>query len=166
VTMTEANTTTDTTPVRKTVKVKASVEHAFEVFTSDFDSWWPRSHHIGKSPMTKGIIEEKAGGRCYSEQEDGTECDWGRVLVWEPPRRFVMAWQVSAEFTYEPDLAKSSEVEVRFTPEPGGMTRVDLEHRHFERHGPSAARARMGVDSPSGWTGVLQLFASRVEREG
>ena len=77
VTMTETSPPSTTTPVRKTVTVKASVERAFEVFTSDFDSWWPRSHHIGKSPMTKAIIEEKVGGRCYSEQVDGTECDWG-----------------------------------------------------------------------------------------
>jgi uncharacterized protein YndB with AHSA1/START domain len=86
--------------------------------------------------------------------------------VWEPPHRFVMAWQMSGDFSYEPDLAKSSEVEVRFTPEAGGMTRVDLEHRYFERHGPSGAMARMAVDSPNGWTGVLQLFVARMALPG
>jgi uncharacterized protein YndB with AHSA1/START domain len=165
-TTTESNVPATTTPVRKTITVKATVERAFEVFTSDFDSWWPRSHHIGKSPMTKAIVEEKVGGRCYSEQEDGSECDWGQILAWEPPRRLVIAWQVSSSWGYEPDLAKSSEVEVRFTPEPGGMTRVDLEHRHFERHGPTGAASRMAVDSPNGWTGVLQLFVARMQREG
>ena len=58
-------------PVRKSVTVKASVERAFEVFTSDFDSWWPRTHHIGKTPMTRGILEGRAGGRCYTEHVDG-----------------------------------------------------------------------------------------------
>jgi len=62
-------------PVRKSVSVKASAEHAFRVFTDDIDSWWPRTHHIGKAPMKKVVIEGAAGGRCYSEQTDGAECD-------------------------------------------------------------------------------------------
>jgi hypothetical protein len=164
--MTATETTTPTpTPLQKSITVDASVQRAFQVFTSGFDSWWPRSHHIGKSPMKRAIIEEKAGGRCYTEQEDGTDCDWGRVLVWEPPTRFVMAWQVTPEFSYEPDLAKSSEVEVRFTAEPNGQTRVDLEHRFFERHGPNGARARTAVDAPDGWSGVLALFAARITQQ-
>ena len=149
--------------VRKTITVKASAERAFQVFTEDFDSWWPRSHHIGKSPMKRAIIESRVGGRCYTHQEDGTDCDWGTVLTWEPPRRFALAWQVRGDWTFEPDLAKSSEVEVRFTPEPDGRTRVDLEHRYFERHGPSGVAARAGVDSPNGWTGILQLYLARAE---
>jgi uncharacterized protein YndB with AHSA1/START domain len=150
-------------PVRRTISVSASVERAFRVFTAEFDTWWPRSHHIGKSPMKKAIVEGKAGGRCYTEQEDGTESDWGRVLVWEPPHRIVLAWQVTPEWGYQPDLAQSSEVEIRFSPVAGGGTRVDLEHRHFERHGSGAPTMRTAVDSPNGWTGVMQLFAERVE---
>jgi uncharacterized protein YndB with AHSA1/START domain len=153
------------TSVRKTITVKASAEQAFHVFTEEFDTWWPRSHHIGKSPMRKAIIEGHTGGRCYSEQVDGTECPWGQILVWEPPRRFVMAWQINAQWQYEPDLAKSSEVEVNFTPESGGITRVELEHRYFERMGPSGNTMRIGVDSPGGWGSLLQLFITRVEQE-
>jgi uncharacterized protein YndB with AHSA1/START domain len=149
-------------PVRKSVTVKAGADRAFRVFTQDFDSWWPRTHHIGASPMKKAIIEGKAGGRCYTQQEDGTDCDWGQVLVWEPPRRFVLAWQITHEWGYQPDLAQSSEVELRFTPTADGGTRVDLEHRHFERHGAGAAAMRGGVDSPDGWGGLLGLFAARV----
>lgn len=159
--------TTDTavtTPVRKSVTVNASVERAFRVFTADFDSWWPRTHHIGKSPATRTIIEGKAGGRCYTQQEDGTDADWGRVLVWEPPRRLVFAWQITPEWGYQPDLAQSSEVEVRFTPTPDGSTRVDLEHRHLERHGAGAASMRAAVDSEGGWNGLVQLYAARVEQ--
>lgn len=152
-------------PVRKSIKVKASVERAFRVYTEGYDSWWPRSHHIGKSPMKKAIIEMRKGGRCYTEQEDGTECDWGTVLVWEPPHRLVMAWQITHEWGYEPDLSKSSEVEIRFTPEAGGYTRVDLEHRHFERHGAGGESMRKGVDAPNGWTGLLQMYAAKVEEE-
>jgi uncharacterized protein YndB with AHSA1/START domain len=152
-------------PVRKSIRVNASVEHAFRVFTEGFDSWWPRSHHIGKVPMKKAVIEAVAGGRCYSEQTDGTECDWGTVLVWDPPRRLVIAWQITHAWGYEPDLAKSSEVEVRFAPEPDGTTRVDLEHRYFHRHGAghAADAMRMAVDSPNGWIGLLRLFAARAE---
>jgi len=147
--------------VRKSITVTAGVERAFRVFTEDYDSWWPRSHHIGKSPMKKAIIETKQGGRCYSEQEDGTECDWGQVLAWEPPHRLVIAWQITHEWGYQPDLAQSSEVEIRFTPVDGG-TRVDLEHRHLERHGAGAASMRTAIDSPNGWSGLLQLFADRA----
>ena len=154
------------TPIRKSITVKASVEHAFRVYTDGYDTWWPRTHHIGKSPMKKAIMEGKAGGRCYSEQEDGTECDWGRVLVWEPPHRIVLAWQITHQWGYEPDLAKASEVEIVFTAEPGGVTRVDLEHRHFERHGEGGAAMKATVDSPSGWSGLLALFTARVEQTG
>jgi len=149
-------------PVRKSVTVQASVDKAFRVFTEGFDGWWPRTHHIGKSPMTKGIIEVFAGGRCFSEQADGTECDWGKVLAWEPPHRLVMAWQVTHTWGYEPDLAKASEVEVRFTPQADGSTQVDLEHRHFERHGDGWQILRTSIDSPGGWGTLLGLYAARA----
>jgi uncharacterized protein YndB with AHSA1/START domain len=149
-------------PVRKTVKVHASVEKAFRVFTEEYDTWWPRSHHIGKSPMKKAIIQGRAGGRCYTEQEDGSECDWGTVLVWEPPQRFVMAWQITPEWGYQPDLAQSSEVEVTFTQEADGVTRVDLIHRNFERHGAGGEKMRTSVDAPGGWSDLLQIYAARV----
>jgi uncharacterized protein YndB with AHSA1/START domain len=151
-------------PVRKTISVKASPERAFQVFAEEFDTWGPRSHHIGKAPMKKAIIQNAARGRCYTEQTDGTECEWGTVLVWDPPRRLVLAWQIDGKWQYQPDLAKSSEVEVRFTPEPDGSTRVDLEHRYLSRHGADADAVRKGVDSPNGWGGLLLLFAAQVDQ--
>ena len=150
--------------VRQSVTVKTNVERAFHVFTAEFDSWWPRSHHIGKSPMTKAIIEPFVGGRCYSEQEDGTECPWGRVTLWEPPTRFVFAWQVTHEWGFEPDLSKASEVEIRFLAHGDGSTRVDLEHRNFERHGAGWATLKTAVEAPNGWTGLLALYTARVEQ--
>jgi uncharacterized protein YndB with AHSA1/START domain len=155
--------TDEIAPVRKTLTVKASAERAFNVFTDGFDSWWPRSHHIGKSPMKKAIIQGAVGGRCYTEQVDGTDCDWGSVLVWDPPHRLVIAWQIDGKWQYEADLARSSEVEVRFTPQPDGSTRVDLEHRHLSRHGEDAAAIRTSIDSTGGWGGLLQMFAAKVE---
>jgi len=158
------DTTTAIAPVLKTVTVKAGVEKAFRVFTEGFDSWWPKTHHIGKSPMTRGVIEGRAGGRCYSEQEDGTECDWAEILEWDPPHRFVMAWKITPQWGYEPDVAKSSEVEVRFTA-IGDLTRVDLEHRHFERHGAGADTMRTQVASGGGWGTLLEMFRTEAETE-
>ena len=151
-------------PVRKSITVRARVDEAFRVFTDGFDSWWPRTHHIGKSPMKQAIIEGRLGGRCYTTQEDGSDCDWGTVLAWEPPSRFVIAWQITADWQYQPDLAQSSEVEVRFTPAGQDSTRVDLVHRHLERHGASGPTVRTSVDSPGGWTGILAVYAGVFER--
>jgi uncharacterized protein YndB with AHSA1/START domain len=147
-------------PVRKSVTVNASVEHAFAVFTNGFDTWWPRSHHIGTTPLQTAVIEGRIGGRCFGRSMDGTECQWGHVTVWEPPRRFAFAWMLDGEWKFNPDLAKASEVDVIFTALADGSTRVDLEHRHFERHGATGAQVRTGVDSPQGWGDLLRLYAA------
>jgi uncharacterized protein YndB with AHSA1/START domain len=151
------------TPVRKSITVRVPTERAFDVFINGFDTWWPRGHHIGTSPMKKAIVEGRPGGRCYTEQVDGTDCDWGSVLVWEPPRRVVIAWQVSPAWQYEPDLSKSSEVEITFTPQAPGMTRVDLEHRCLERHGAGVPDFKTALEGPGGWGGLLQEFARVAE---
>ncbi|HEY5220491.1 MAG TPA: SRPBCC family protein [Gemmatimonadaceae bacterium] len=149
--------------VKQTVRVKADAQHAFRVFTHEFDSWWPRGYHIGKSPLKRAIIEERAGGRCYSEQQDGTDCEWGTVLAWDPPRSFRFAWQIDADWTYQPDVARSSEVEVTFIPQPDGYTDVVLEHRHFDRHGTGGATMRATVNSEGGWGTLLQLYVAQLE---
>lgn len=159
-----ANSPMADSPVRKTVTVRAGVERAFEVFTAGFDSWWPRSHHIGSSPMTRAVIEGRVGGRCYSEQVDGKDCPWGQITVWDPPRRFVMAWMISPQWQYEPSLAKASEVEVVFTAETNGETRVDLEHRHFSRMDAGWEKMREGVGAEGGWGSLLALFAAEAEK--
>ena len=151
-------------PVQKSITVRASVERTFQIFTADFDSWWPRSHHIGKSPLKRAVIEGRVGGRCYSEQEDGTDCPWGFVREWDPPHRFVFSWNITPEWAFEPDATRASEVEVRFTPVGQGQTRVDLEHRHFERHGAGGATMRAGVGAPGGWGTLLDLFAERIHK--
>ena len=150
-------------PVRKTITVKASPDRAFAVFTAEFDTWWPRSHHIGKAPMKKAIVEGRPGGRCYAEQTDGTECDWGSVLVWEPPHRLVIAWQSTADGRTEPDLAKASEVEVRFTREADGSTRVEKSRASASR---SARRRRRGHPRDGRLGRRLGHFARPVRRAG
>lgn len=143
-------------PVRKSIFVKASQEHTFAVFTSGIGQWWPKSHHTGKSELDRPVIEPEAGGRWYELGVDGSQCEVGKVLVFDPPERLVLIWQLDAQFTFDPDLV--TEVEVRFTPEEGG-TRVDLEHRDLERLGDTADTLRQAIDSPGGWSGLLQLFA-------
>ena len=115
--------------VRKTVVVKVPIDHAFQVFTARFDAWWPRTHHIGKSEPYTAILEPREGGRWYERGADGTECDWGRVLVYSPPRRVVVSWHLTASYSYDPDPAKASRVEVTFHDDGNGTTRVELSPR-------------------------------------
>ena len=148
-------------PVRKTLTVRASPETAFRVFTEGFDRWWPRSHHIGKAELKTAIIEPRAGGRWYEVGVDGSECEWGDVLAWEPPTRLLLAWRLNAQWEYDPDLL--TEVEVRFSATGDGQTQVDFEHRGFERMGAGGEAARTGVDSPSGWGAILAEFKTAAE---
>ncbi len=148
-------------PVRTSVVVQATPARAFEVFTAGFDRWWPRTHHIGKTDMTASLVEPRVGGRCYSTHMDGSEVTWGTVLAWEPPSRLVLSWQITPTYQCEPNPAKASEVEIRFVAEGSG-TRVELEHRHFERHGEGGAAMAASVGAPNGWTGILGLFAKAV----
>ncbi|WP_326833859.1 SRPBCC family protein [Amycolatopsis rhabdoformis] len=149
-------------PIRKTITVHCGREHAFKVYTEGFDSWWPREHHLGDGELAEAVMEGREGGRWYERLTDGSECDWGRVLVWEPPGRVVLAWQIDGDWKADPDPARASEIEVRFTAEGPGTTRVDVEHRAFERHGATAAKVRDGVNGEGGWNGLLKIFAAKV----
>ena len=155
-----ANLTIKPAPVRKSLSVKASPERAFEVFTARFDAWWPRTHSIGDAPLKEAVIEPREGGRWYGKLENGTEAEWGEVLAWEPPRRLLLAWRIGADWKYDANLL--TEVEVTFTPEVGGATRVELEHRHLERMGEGAEATRAQLDG--GWPGLLHAFAELAER--
>jgi uncharacterized protein YndB with AHSA1/START domain len=160
------NRTIEIAPVRKSVVVDASPPQAFAVFTSGINRWWPKSHGIGATPITASVIEPFVGGRWYTRHEDGTDVVIGHVRVWQPAERLVISWEVSAEWKPDPRPAVSSEVDVRFTAEPSGRTRVDLEHRNFERMG-AAAGEKMRKDVDGGWPHLLALYAkdaARVEK--
>jgi uncharacterized protein YndB with AHSA1/START domain len=150
-------------PVRKQIIVAASQVRAFRVFTEGMDRWWPRKHHIGTSPLARQVLEPKLGGRWYAISQDGSECDIGKVLSWEPPHRLVLAWQLDAEWRYDPSFM--TEIEVRFGADGPKTTRVDFEHRNLERYGIAAPRIRDGIDSPEGWGGSLDLFGVVVEAD-
>lgn len=141
-------------PVRKSIVVNAPQGRAFEVFTARFGTWWPKTHHIAAAEMKNAIIEPRAGGRWYEKGVDGSECDWGKVLVWEPPSRLVLSWHLNSQFKV--DEAVESEVDVRFFPEGANSTRVELEHRITAA---DAEGIRAAVDAPNGWNGLLALYA-------
>jgi uncharacterized protein YndB with AHSA1/START domain len=144
-------------PVRRQVTVEASQVRCFEVFTTGIDRWWPREHHIGKSPLARQVLEPRASGRWYSVCQDGSECEVGKVLVWDPPHRLVLAWQITARWQYDPAFV--TEVEVVFTADGPRRTRVDLEHRNLERYGDDAAAFRKTIDAAGGWGLLLDMFA-------
>ena len=149
-------------PVRKSIFVNAPQARAFEVFTGGIGRWWPKSHKIGQSDLERPVIEPFAGGRWYELDVDGSECEIGKVAAWEPPSRLLLIWQLTPEFTFDPDLV--TEVEVTFAPEGEG-TRVDLEHRHIERMGDKADAMRESVSGPGGWPALLQLYADEANSE-
>ena len=144
--------------MQKTLQVNIPVERAFAVFTEKMGGWWPATHHIAKQPFAGITVEPRAGGRWFEVAADGSECEWGRVLAWEPPHRVVFAWHLQPDFTFDPDPEKASEVEIRFFAEGAGKARVELEHRGLERHGEGWEQLRAGVDAPGGWSTVLEQF--------
>ena len=153
-------TTVKIAPVRKSIRVNTSQAHAFEVFTSGLDRWWPRKASIGFSPLKSNVFEPRLGGRWYQLGEDGSRADVGKVLLWEPPDRFVMSWDINSN--WKPDTSISSEVEVRFVADGPNATRVELEHRKFEQMGAEPGE-KMRKDVDGGWPGMLDLFKAEAE---
>jgi uncharacterized protein YndB with AHSA1/START domain len=147
-------------PVSKSIRVNATQAHAFEVFTYGLGRWWPRDHGIGKKPMKAVVMETRLGGRWYELSEDGSQATVGKIIVWEPPRRFVMTWDINSQ--WKPDSTVNSEVEVRFIAEGANATRVELEHRKFEQMGAEAGGS-MRNDVERGWPGMLERFKQHVE---
>jgi len=149
--------------LHRSVTVNASVEKAFKVYTEGFSTWWPPQHHIGAADLAEAILEPHEGGRWFERGTDGSECDWGRVLAYEPPARLLLAWHLNGAWSYDPDPGHASEIEVTFTELGDGRTRVDVEHRAFERHGATAAQVQAGVSGDEGWLMILNRYAQTVE---
>jgi uncharacterized protein YndB with AHSA1/START domain len=136
--------------IQKSVTVQATLERAFQTFTDEISSWWPTAtHSYGGDETETAVFEGKEGGRLYERQRDGTEADWGEVVAWEPPHRFVLEWKICP-----------SEVEVRFSYESEGVTRVDLEHRGWERAGENAETLRENY--AGGWDVVLGEYVAEL----
>jgi uncharacterized protein YndB with AHSA1/START domain len=145
-------------PVRKRIRVNAPPTKAFEIFTAGMTRWWPRRQSINGSPIREVVVEPVAGGRWLERGEDGSECQWGQVLAWEPPTRLLLSWQITPQWRYDPDLV--TEVEVRFQADGDG-TVVELEHR-LDGYGPAGEQMRAVFDRPDAWEGTLRQFSDAV----
>jgi uncharacterized protein YndB with AHSA1/START domain len=152
----------DTTSIRKEVVVEAPRERAFRVFTDEFDRVKPRDHSLLDAEIAESVFEARAGGRVYDRGVDGSECQWGRVIAYEPPERIIFTWDISPRWELETDLDRTSEVEIRFVPETDGRTRVELEHRHLDRHGEGWEELRESVGGEGGWPLYLGRLADQA----
>jgi len=152
---------TDPNSVCKVLNVKAPPEVAWRVFTEQMGAWWPlATHKIGTAKAVDAVIEPRVGGRWYERGDDGSTCDWGTVLMWEPPSRLMLTWDISADWRHDPNL--KTEIEVRFIAEGKNSTRVELEHRRLDRYGARRDGMRGTFDSERGWKGILEAFAARA----
>ena len=147
------------TTVRSEIVVDAPIERAFDLFTTKFDRIKPREHNMLGVDIAESVFEPRAGGRVYDRGVDGSECQWARVLAFEPPNRILFTWDISPYWQIETDLDKASEVEVRFIAESATRTRVELEHRNLDRHGDGWEGLADGVRGGDGWLLYLQRFA-------
>jgi uncharacterized protein YndB with AHSA1/START domain len=145
-------------PLGGTVTVNTSLERAFQFFTGSLTAWWPAEYHIGTAEMAEVVMEPRVGGRWFERGVDGSECDWGRVLAWEPPDRVVVTWQINGQWQFDPDPAHASEVNVRFTADGPGHTTVDITHEHVERLVGAKAVHEAFLEGGS-WSAMLERFA-------
>jgi uncharacterized protein YndB with AHSA1/START domain len=148
------------TSVGTSVVVEVSQERAFRLFTEEIGSWWDPAHHLLEGELAEMVFEPRAGGHIYDKGVDGSECRWSRVLAYEPPDRVVFSWDISTRWELEPDPERTSEVEVRFVPEAPDRTRVELEHRHLDRHGDGWEQMRAAVGADDGWGSGLRRYAA------
>ena len=158
--LTEAVPRDPETSVEFSIDVDVPPERAFRVFTDGIDSWWPRSHHIGQVDMAVAILEPHAGGRWYEVGIDGSTCDWGVVLEWDPPRHIAMSWHLDGEFRYRREAEAASRVDVWFRPDAVGGTTVTLTHTGLQAHGETWLRLREQIGT--GWPTLLRLFGEII----
>ena len=151
------------TSVHVQIVVEAPIERAFRVFTEEFDRIKPREHNLLRVEIAETVFEPRVGGHVYDRGVDGSECRWARVLAYEPPHRVVISWDISPQWQIETSLERTSEVEIRFVAESPERTRVELEHRHLDRHGAGWEGMRAGVESEGGWPLYLQRYAELVQ---
>ena len=146
--------------VRREVVVDVPIDHAFTQFTERFGDFKPREHNLLRVPIATTVFEPHVGGHIVDRGTDGSECRWARILAYEPPSRVVFSWDIGPTWELETDPANASEVEVRWIAETPDRTRVVLEHRHLDRHGPGWQAVSDGVADDAGWTLYLDRYAS------
>lgn len=142
-------------PIRLAFDVAYAVDDAFHTWASDTSRWWPPSHTVSGEAELEVHFEPRAGGRIFERTPDGREHDWGEVSAWEPPHRLVYQWHLKA------DRADATEVEIRFTPVSERTTRVEIEHRGWERVATHATDRRDA--NRGGWGSLLPHYARAAE---
>ncbi len=160
--------TVEAAVVRKSVRVQVPIERAFSVFVEQMETWWPASHHLGKHAFEVILVEPRVGGRWYERDVAGNLKDWGTVLAWDPPHRVTLSWHIGPghdqpDWVCDPDPAKASEVEIRFSAEGPATTLVELEHSKLERHGEGYQKLREIFDGPGAWGHILELYGNKVD---
>jgi uncharacterized protein YndB with AHSA1/START domain len=158
-------TRTDATVIRKQVVVNAPITHAFTVFTERFGDFKPPEHNLLQAPIAETVFEPRVGGHIYDRATDGTECHWARILAYQPPHRVVFSWDIGPQWQIETDPELTSEVEVQFIAEGPDRTRIELEHRHLDRHGAGWQSVGEGVDGDQGWPLYLARYATLFEQD-
>jgi hypothetical protein len=141
-------------PLRLEFEVRCPAEHAFEVWTRRIGTWWPADHTVSGRGDLQVELQPFVGGRIFERTPEGAEHDWGEVLVWEPPARLVYWWHIRR------DRADATEVEIRFVPVSAGLTRVEIEHRGWERLGAAGPLWRDA--NYGGWNTLLPHFIAAV----
>ena len=142
-------------PIRLAFEVACRPERAFRTWTERIATWWPADHTVTAEDGLLVVLEPRVGGRLFERTRGGDEHDWGRVTAWEPPQRLAYTWHLRA------DRADATDVEIRFIPAASG-TRVEIEHRGWERLG--AARGRDWRDrNLGGWSTLLPHYRRAVE---
>jgi uncharacterized protein YndB with AHSA1/START domain len=152
--------------VRREIVVNAPIAHAFATFVERFGDFKPKEHNLLGAPITSTTFEPQVGGHIFDRAEDGSECHWARVLAYDPPDRVVFSWDISPYWQLESDPDNASEVEIRFVAETPDRTRLELEHRNIDRHGPDWAGIRDGVEGDAGWTLYLARYADLLSPVG
>lgn len=137
-------------PLRYSFEVKCPVEHAFDVWTARTSKWWPKGSTISQADGLEVVFEARNGGRIFERTPEGQEIEWGEITVWEPPRRLGYLWHIAT------DRARATEVEIRFSERRNETTRVEIEHRGWEKLGERGQGWR--DTNRSGWEGTLPHY--------
>ncbi len=145
----------DPEPLRLSFDIRCPAEHAFEVWTTRWSSWWPTGHSASGNPDTLVVLEPRLGGRIYERTPEGTEIDWGEITQWSPPRRLGYLWHISR------DRSDATTVELTFVDLGGGVTRLDIVHSGWERLGAQGPAFREA--NTSGWSALIPRFVEAAE---
>jgi uncharacterized protein YndB with AHSA1/START domain len=109
--------------VQKTIIVRCDLDAAFRTWAEQINAWWPKDHSRSGDPGTTVFLERHVGGRLYERTQAGVDYVWGEVLAWDPPRHLAYHWYLGSS------AEQPTRVDVRFTAEDNGSTRVEVSHQ-------------------------------------